>query len=96
MIDKVADISVIPPSKSKQHCQKSKIQIFVANGTEIPTFGQLLLKLDLGLSIVFHWAFVIAEESQPFLGADFLRHFGLLVDIRQGYLINPLTKFPSR
>ncbi|GBN45741.1 hypothetical protein AVEN_199112-1 [Araneus ventricosus] len=96
LIDIGADISVIPRSTSKQHCQKSKLQLFAANGTEIPTFGQLLLKLDLGLRRAFHWPFVIAKVSQPIIGADFLRHFGLLVDIRQGCLIDPLTKLQSR
>ncbi|GBM66744.1 Retrovirus-related Pol polyprotein from transposon 297 [Araneus ventricosus] len=96
LIDTDADISVIPPSTSKQHCQKSKLQLFAANGTEIPTFGQLLLKLDLGLRRAFHWPFVITNVSQPIIGADFLRHFGLLVDIRQGCLIDPLTKLQSR
>ncbi|GBL80104.1 hypothetical protein AVEN_29102-1 [Araneus ventricosus] len=91
-----ADISVIPPSTSKQHCQKSKLQLFAANGTEIPTFGQLLLKLDLGLRRAFHWPLVIAEVSQSIIGADFLRHFGLLVDICQGCLMDPLTKLQSR
>ncbi|GBL92523.1 Transposon Tf2-6 polyprotein [Araneus ventricosus] len=91
-----ADISVIPPSTSKQHRQKSELQLFAANGTEIPTFGQLLLKLDLGLRRAFHWPFVIAKVSQPIIGTDFLRHFGLLVDIRQGCLIDPLTKLQSR
>ncbi|GBN20671.1 Retrovirus-related Pol polyprotein from transposon 297 [Araneus ventricosus] len=96
LIDTGADIPVIPPSTSKQHCQKSELQLFAANGTEIPTFGQLLLKLDLGLRRAFHWPFVIAKVSQPIIGADFLRHFGLLVDIRQGCLIDPLTKLQSR
>ncbi|GBN21462.1 hypothetical protein AVEN_203532-1 [Araneus ventricosus] len=96
LIDTGADISVIPPSTSKQHCQKSKLHLFVANGTEIPTFGQLLLKLDLGLLRAFHRPFVIAKVSQPILRADFLRHFGLLVDIRQGCMIDPLTKLQSR
>ncbi|GBM64537.1 hypothetical protein AVEN_95069-1, partial [Araneus ventricosus] len=73
-----------------------ELQLFAANGTEIPTFGQLLLKLDLGLRRAFHWPFVIAKVSQPIIGADFLRHFGLLVGIRQGCLIDPLTKLQSR
>ncbi|CAL1273975.1 unnamed protein product [Larinioides sclopetarius] len=44
----------------------------------------------------FHWPFVTAAVSQPIIGANFLLHFGLLVGIRQGCLIDPLTKLQSR
>ncbi|GBM58798.1 hypothetical protein AVEN_179343-1 [Araneus ventricosus] len=88
--------SVIPPSTSKQHCQKSELQLLARNGIEISSFGRLLFKLDLGLRRAFQWPFVIAKVLQPIIGADFLRHFGLLVDIRQVCLINPLTKLQSR
>ncbi|GFT45275.1 hypothetical protein TNCV_2123551 [Trichonephila clavipes] len=34
---------------------------------------------DLGLRRVFRWPFITAAVSQPIIGADFLRHYGLLV-----------------
>ncbi|KFD47482.1 hypothetical protein M513_11643 [Trichuris suis] len=36
----------------------------------------------------FSWTFVIADVQQPIIGADFLRHFTLLVDMRHHRLID--------
>ena len=33
----------------------------------------------------FTWPFLLADVAMPIIGADFLRHFGLLVDLRCGY-----------
>ncbi|GIX96543.1 retrovirus-related Pol polyprotein from transposon 297 [Caerostris darwini] len=74
--------------------QAEQIQLFAAYGTAIPTYGKRLLKLDLGLGREFNWPFIIAIVSQPIIGADFLRHFGLLVDPL--ILIDPLTKLKTK
>ncbi len=50
------------------------------------------LSLDLGLRRTFRWVFVIADVNQPILGADFLRHFGLAVDVHNGKLLVTTTK----
>ena len=39
----------------------------------------------------FRWVFVIADIKRPILGADFLRHFGLLVDMRHHRLSDVVT-----
>ncbi|GIY23938.1 retrovirus-related Pol polyprotein from transposon 297 [Caerostris darwini] len=70
--------------------QAAQMQLFVAKGTAILTYGKRLLKLVLGLRREFNWPFIIFAVSQPIIGADFLRHFGLLVDIKNGILIVPL------
>ncbi|GJQ68343.1 hypothetical protein Trydic_g16937 [Trypoxylus dichotomus] len=49
-------------------------------------------KLDLSLRRAFHWPFVTADVSTPILGADFLSHFGLLVDIRDACLRDTITQ----
>lgn len=36
--------------------------------------------------------FVIADIQSPILGADFLRHYSLLVDVRQHRLFDALTQ----
>lgn len=97
LIDTGADVSVIPNSTNKPSNHRiSQMHLFAANGTIIPTFGQRLLKLDLGLRREFNWPFIIASVSQPIIGADFLRHFGLLVDIKNGALIDPVTSLQSK
>lgn len=49
------------------------------------------MEIDLGLRRKFKWNFVVAALPQPILGADFLRHFGLLVDIKRNKLIDAQT-----
>ena len=51
-----------------------------------------MLTLDLGLRRTFPWVFVIADAQSPILGADFLQHFGLLVDLRHSRLSDGVTQ----
>ncbi|GFS39113.1 hypothetical protein NPIL_558591 [Nephila pilipes] len=53
------------------HRPPASLQLFAANGSFISTYGQRLLTLDLGRRRVFRWPFIIAEVSQPIIGADF-------------------------
>ncbi|GFU56804.1 retrovirus-related Pol polyprotein from transposon 297 [Nephila pilipes] len=96
LIDTGADVSVIPLTTASQHLPPASLQLFAANGTVISTYGQQLVTLDLGLRRVFKWPFIIAAVSQPIIGADFLRHYGLLVDIRHGRLVDSLTKLQAQ
>ena len=41
----------------------------------------------------FQWTFLIAEVSQPTLGADFLQHFCVLVDLATSCLVDTETSF---
>ena len=61
------------------------------NDIPINTYGQRSLTLNLGLRRSFPWIFIIADIQKPILGADFLRHFGLLVDMQQHKLIDSTT-----
>ncbi|GFS98651.1 retrovirus-related Pol polyprotein from transposon 297 [Trichonephila clavipes] len=92
LIDTGADVSVIPLTTASKHLPPASLQLFAANGTVISTYGQQLVTLDLGLRRVFKWPFIIAAVSQPIIGADFLRHYGLLLDIRHSCLVDSLTK----
>ena len=56
------------------------------NNTPITTYGQRSLTLNLGLRRSLPWIFIIADVQNPILGADFLRRFGLLVDMKQRQL----------
>ncbi|GFT73364.1 transposon Ty3-I Gag-Pol polyprotein [Nephila pilipes] len=96
LIDTGADVSVIPLTTASQHLPPASLQLFAANGPVISTYGQQLVTLDLGLRRVFKWPFIIAAVSQPIIGADFLRHYGLLVDIRHGRLVDSLTKLQAQ
>lgn len=92
MIDSGAEISVLPASKFREHRIESDVILTAANGSCIKTYGRKLLKVNLGLRREFPFVFTIANISKPIIGADFLAKFGLLVDVQNKKLIDPLTK----
>ena len=90
LIDTGADISLVP-KRSVSNAQSSSLKLFAANGTKIDTYGSKTLALNLGLRRVFKWKFCIASIQRPILGADFLSHYGLLVDMKRKRLIDTVT-----
>lgn len=68
-----ANVSVLPMTRkcSANQCSDSEYKLFAANGTEIRTYGQRSLVLNLKLHRPYRWDFVIADVKQPILGADF-------------------------
>ena len=91
LVDTGADVSVLPPTNSERKHQAG-ISLQAANNTKINTYGQKSMTLNLGLRRVFPWMFMIADTKYPILGADFLRNFDLLVDIRRTQLVDATTK----
>lgn len=96
LIDTGADISVLPPTPPDLQKQTSAFGLVAANGTSIPTYGKRLVKVALGLRREFSWVFTIANVSRPIIGADFLTHFNLLVDLRGRTLIDRLTLIKTK
>ena len=62
------------------------------NNTPLRTYGKWSLTLNLGLRRPLPWIFIVADVQKPIIGADFLRHFGLLVDIKEHQLIDATTR----
>ncbi|XP_078051881.1 uncharacterized protein LOC144478034, partial [Augochlora pura] len=91
LVDTGADLCVFPRAKTSGACSKAGYELAAANGTPIATYGTSTISLDLGLRREFIWRFVIADVSKPIIGADFLAHFGLLVDVRNRRLIDGTT-----
>jgi len=61
-----------------------------ANGSTIKSYGTRNISLHLPIG-KFQWTVVIADVTEPLLGADFLAHFGLLVDVANRRLIQAET-----
>ncbi|KRZ72862.1 hypothetical protein T10_5030 [Trichinella papuae] len=59
-----------------------------ANGTCVDVISSRGLTVDLSLARQMKWKFIVARIRQPILGADFLRHFGLLVDLKHHRLVD--------
>ena len=53
-----------------------------ANNTTINTYGNSKRVVDVGLKRDYPWIFIVADVQQPIIGADFLIHYNLLVDLR--------------
>ncbi|XP_024945880.1 uncharacterized protein LOC107272817 [Cephus cinctus] len=60
----------------------TKTQLYAANSSPIATHGTRTLSLNLGLRRKLSWVFIIANVTKPILGADFIHHYGLLIDLK--------------
>ena len=96
LIDTGAEVSVIPPSPTDQNIKQDCAGLRAVNGSAIATFGTRSLTLDLGLRRVFRWIFVIADTSIAIIGADFLREYGLLVNMKRGRLMDMTTLLQTK
>ena len=94
LIDCGSDVSALPPPNTRKR-RPSDQCLFAANGTSIKTYGEKLLEVELRLRRSFKWNFIIADVQVPIIGADFLNRYGLLVDIKNRRLIDPLTNLTS-
>lgn len=96
LIDTGADISAIPPPKSQKISLIPQDYIlYAANGTQINTYGNTLVSVDLGLRREFSWEFIVADIDRPIIGADFLAYHGLMVDLKNKRLIDSKTELFS-
>ena len=91
LVDTGSEVSVIPPSLSDCRHPPDKLTLTAVNDTSIPTYGRRSLTLNIGLRRSFPWIFVVADIQKPILGADFLRHYKLLVDMKQHQLTDSAT-----
>lgn len=81
LIDTGAEVSILPATNS-QRSLPPLMNLHAANATQIAVFKRQTVKLSLGFQRTFDWTFYVAEISQPILGADFLTHFNLIVDVK--------------
>ncbi|GFV11454.1 gag-pol polyprotein [Trichonephila clavipes] len=83
LIDSGSEICVIPPSPTMNKSPQSNFSLFAANNTKIPAYGMVRKELNLDLRRPLIWTFIIADVSSPIIGADFLKHFNLLIDLKK-------------
>lgn len=92
LVDTGAEISVIPPSALDRKHRKDSFSLQAVNNTPIATYGTQLHTLNIGLRRKFQWIFIIADVKNPILGAHFLRHYSLLVDLKHNRLVDGITQ----
>lgn len=95
LIDTGADLSTVTPTAAK-NIKPRNHKLYAANGSEIQTHGEELIRLDLNFRREFFWNFIVAEVTIPIIGADFLSHYDLLVDTRRKKLVDNQTKLESK
>ena len=94
LVDTGANISVLPRIKG---CVTTPLpfKLYAANNTEISTYGEKTLELDLNLRRPYKWKFIVADVSKPILGADFLKHHQLVIDLKNKKLIDNVTNLKT-
>ena len=91
LVDTGTEVSVVLPTHSERSRPQSLLTLQGVDGTRIATYGVRSCTLNLGLRRTFRWIFILANVKHATLGADFLHHFGLVVDIRQCTLADSTT-----
>jgi hypothetical protein len=87
LIDTGSDLCVFP---RKLIPQPGHVLTMTSHLTALPS-PHMDGCLDLRLRRDFMWRFVVADVTQPLIVADFLSHFGLLVDFQNNRLLDGVT-----
>ena len=94
LINTGAEVSIIPPTAADRR-HKPDLGLKAVYGSSIPTYGTRPFT-DLGLRRMFRWIFIIADIRTPIIGADFLREYGLLVNLKHGHLLDATTSLQTK
>ena len=81
LIDTGAAVSVLPRSCANGTVDADSLPLVAANNSTITTYGTSKRMVDVGLKREYSWTFIVADVKQRILGADFLIHYNLLVDL---------------
>ena len=82
LIDTGAAVSVLQKSCANGISDADSLPLVAANNSTIHTYGNCKRVVDVGLKREYPWTFIVADVQQPIIGADFLIHSNLLVDLR--------------
>ncbi|KFD61463.1 hypothetical protein M514_26359 [Trichuris suis] len=93
LVDSGSEVSILPPSRRTARVPPAAgPRLRAANGTRIIVFeANRLAKIDLGLGRPYRFKFLVADVPTAILGADFLREYGLIPDLKAGCLRDGVT-----
>lgn len=89
-------VSVLPKRYQQGSAEFDEFKLYAANDSVINTYGRRLMCIDFGLRRVFKYSFIVADVTSPIIGADFLVHFGLTVNLRDKRIIDPNTTLATK
>ena len=95
LVDTGAEVSVFPPTNTERKYQQDGFTLQAVNHTPIKTCATRLIILNLRFHRTFQSPFIIADVHKPIIGADFLRHFNLLVDMCHKRLVDVIPQLTS-
>ena len=73
---------MLPKSCANRTSDAACLPPVASNNTTIKTYGNCRRVVDVGLKRDYAWTFIVADVRQPIVGADFLIHYSLLVDLK--------------
>ena len=88
LVDTGALVSVFPASGLDTRSHHARPLLGAANGSTIHTYGEKQMTLSIN-GRKYVWKFLVADVTQPLLGADFLCSNTLMVDVKGQRLVDP-------
>ena len=79
LIDTGASLSIVPPRSCDFKNVDTKLNLSGADGSNIKTYGERLIVVNIGFGITMEHIFTVADVVRPILGIDFLRKFKISV-----------------
>lgn len=90
LVDTGAEVSVLPACSIDKNYGPI-MQLQAVNGSKIDVYLRRSVTLNIGLRRTFRWIFLVSSVSHAILGADFLAHYGLLVDMAKKQILDSTT-----
>ena len=88
LIDTGAEVSVVPATEQERQKAPMEKELVAANGSRIRCYGEKKVSFHVG-SRTYEWKFLVADVKRSLIGADFLTHSSLLVDLRNKQMVHP-------
>ena len=85
LVDSGAEVSLLPATQRDRSRPASGPPLVAANGRPIPSYARRRSTLLLD-GQQFSWSFIVADTPVGVLGADFLVHHSLAVDLKRRFL----------
>ena len=88
LLDTGSQVTLWPATAAERlHPEETTAHLVAANNTHIPTYGKRQMTFQFGRSR-YQWNVIIAKVTRPLIGADFLRHHCLMVDVVNNRLVH--------
>ena len=98
LLNSGVEVGVLPATRVDHQIRKKGLPLRSANGSVISTFGKRTSVIHFCLRRIHNWTFILADVSQPIIGADFFCEHCLFIDIKHHQLCDtgaPCHRIPA-